>query len=130
MRSYNRYGDYGGGFFGYDSGTTFLVVVVVLAVISLGVVGCRSYLKEDSVVVHVTGKESVNTHDGHEYRIYTEEGTFVMKDSLFKTRFRTGDEYGRIKPDHVYRCNKFGWRIPVFSSFENLLKCREVTEIQ
>lgn len=103
-----------------------LVAVVVVALCAIIVGGCSSYYGEDSVVLRVRDKESVSTDSGHEYRVYSDKGTFVMKDSIIKGRTATGDDYGKIVRGHTYRCTKIGWRIPLFSEFENLIKCNEV----
>lgn len=98
------------------------VAAVLLAMIPL----ILSYSALTPVTINVTGKESINTGDGHEYRVYTDKGTFVMKDSIVRPRFNTADEYGRIKVGTVYTCDSFGWRVPLFSMFENLKDCDPV----
>lgn len=104
------------------------IALILAGVLLVGGCGAcaTSYYKEDSVRVHVNGKESVNTGDSHEYRIYTDQGTYVMSDSLIKGRTATGDDYGKIKVGRTYDCKKQGFRIPVLSEFENLLWCKEV----
>jgi hypothetical protein len=105
-----------------------LIALVVFAVLALVGVGCSSYAKTDSVTVFVKDKESVNTSDGHEYRVYTDVGTFVMKDSFIHPRFDTADEYATLYEGQRYDCEKFGWRIPLFSAFENLINCKPAQE--
>ena len=95
-------------------------------VLLLSAIAGAGYYRDSTVLIAVTGKESVNTKNGHEYRIYTKDETYVMKDSLIKGRFRTSNDYGRLEAGHTYRCEAFGWRIPLFSSFKNLHDCAEV----
>lgn len=98
---------------------------ILLCALLLG--GCVAYNQDSTVTLKVTGKESVNTQDGHEYRIYAEDEVYVMKDNLVKGRFRTANDYARIKEGKTYSCTSNGWRIPVFSTFKNLRDCQEVT---
>lgn len=101
-----------------------IIACAVAAVVMLFVgLVAESYYHKAPVTITVTGKESVNTHDGHEYRVYTDQGTYVMSDSLVYTRFRTADEYGRLIVGKTYRCTSFGMRVPLFSSFKNLMDC-------
>lgn len=103
-----------------------LAIPIVLFVGGCGFAVFGGYYKDSTVTVRVNDKESVSTDSGHEYRIYTNQGTYVMADSLIKGRFRTGDEYGALRRGHVYTCKAFGWRVPFFSKFKNLYKCEFV----
>lgn len=109
------------------SGSTIIAICAILAVMVLGGIGCADYLQDSPQRVSVTGKESVSTGDGHEYRIYADDEIYVMADSIFKGRFRTGNDYARIQPGHTYECTKFGWRVPLFSMMQNIRNCKEVT---
>lgn len=104
------------------------IIAFVLLIVAVG--GCTSYNKTETIQnVMVTGKESVTTSNSeggsdHEYRVYTNKGTFVVKDSLWHTRFNSADVYGRLKEGQTYDCVVYGWRIPFFSSFKNILSCK------
>lgn len=100
-------------------GIAALILVLVI------VVG-TSYYHDSTVRVAVTGKESVNTSDGHEYRIYANDEVYVMEDSIIKGRFRTANDYARLQPHHTYECKAWGWRVPLLSMFKNLRDCKEV----
>jgi hypothetical protein len=92
--------------------------------LALGGVGCSSYLNDSQVTIKVMDKESVAVEGGHEYRVYTDTETYVMKDSIFKGRFRTSNDYAHLVTGQTYTCTAFGWRVPLFSMFENLRDCR------
>ena len=109
------------------SGCGIAVVLTLVLLVIGGFAGCSSYLKDEPATIQVTGKESVSVDGGHEYRVYTEDETYVMADSLFKGRFRTSNDYAKVQEGHTYRCTKFGWRVPLFSMFENIRDCTEVT---
>lgn len=120
---------YGGGY--RSSNTPVIIALLVFAVIAVcGIFGCSSYLKDSPVTITVTGKESVSTDSGHEYRVYTNDETYVMKDSIFKGRFRTSNDYAKLQRGHTYTCTKFGWRVPLLSWFENIRDCKETPSLR
>lgn len=109
-----------------ENGFVTVVGVVIAAVLAVALIGGGVYVyaQTDPVTVTITDKESIPNNDaGHEYRVYTDQGTFVMKDSLVHPRFDTADEYGALEPGQTYDCEKYGFRIPLLSSFENLINC-------
>lgn len=125
-RPSRRYGGYNNRSAGASGawivGILAFVAVVVVALLILLI---SSYSKTSPVTFKITSKEAVPTDSGHEYRVYTNQGTFKVGDSIVHPRFNSADVYGRLKPGHSYTCKSWGWRIPVFSSFKNLTDCRE-----
>lgn len=104
------------------------IAVIVALVVLFGVVlVAGGYFSKDPVHIKVTGKESVSTgsDNKHEYRVYTDKGTYVVSDSLVYLRFNSADEYGKLLVGHTYDCKSYGFRIPLTSSFKNLLDCHE-----
>lgn len=100
--------------------------LVAIGLVGLLLIAAGSYYNDDPVRLTVTGKESVNTNDGHEYRIYADDEVYVMEDSIAKGRFRTANDYAKIEVGKTYSCTKFGARVPIFSMFENLRDCHQV----
>ena len=75
-----------------------LGIAVIIGVLVLVVWPFTNYQSHKTQTVTVCDKERAATGSGGEYRIYTDKGTFVMKDSwLGGTRFDTADAYGKIK---------------------------------
>lgn len=73
----------------------------------------------------ITSKESVARDSEHEYRVYTEQcGTLSVKDSWLKMRFNSADVYGSIQEGKTYEVTTMGFRIPLISSFPNILEVR------
>lgn len=97
------------------------IVLVLLCGLVIG--GCMGYAQTSSVTFTVEDKESVTTQDGHEYRVYTTQGTFKVADSWVHPRFNSSEVYGRLKDGRSYRCEVYGWRVPVLSQFKNILSC-------
>lgn len=112
----------------YQQTWVWITGLVALVAAIICVLVASSYYSVSPVTVTVTDKESINTNDGHEYRVYTDKGTYVIADSLIRTQFNSADVYGRLKAGYTYTCNAYGWRVPVFSSFKHLQKCSEVSK--
>lgn len=105
-----------------------VIAIIVALLLVVGIGSCAvSYYGDDQVRVTIKQKESVNTQDGHEYRVYTDQGTFIMGDSLIKGRLDTADEYGALEEGKTYNCEAYGFRVPLFSSFKNLHSCTPAT---
>lgn len=104
-------------------GVWAVVVGVVIGVIILAGVLYASYSHETTVLVKVCSKEAVATSKGgHEYRVYTSNGTYVVKDHFIDgTRFNSADVYGRLVAGKSYALTVYGWRIGVFSMFQNII---------
>jgi hypothetical protein len=107
-----------------DRVVVFGLIALALIIIGLGIKGCAGYYDDSPITLKVTGKESVNTTDGHEYRVYSDNEVYVMGDSLLKGRFRTANDYARLQIGQTYTCTSWGWRIPITSSFKNIRDCR------
>jgi hypothetical protein len=95
-----------------------VVLVLLVAIIPL----YHSYKQEHVVRTTICGKEAVPTgNSGHEYRVYTSDGTFKVTDHVVNgARFSSADTYGRIRPGKVYDLKVYGWRIGILSKFKNI----------
>jgi hypothetical protein len=71
----------------------------------------------------VTDKDRTTNAEGvSQTRIYTENcGTFEVTDSILDGRFNSADMYGSLKPGATYDFTTRGLRIPVLSSFPNII---------
>lgn len=101
-----------------------LVVLGVIGSIIFAVVGANRVEEKSCTVV---SKESVaNQETGHEYRVYTEQcGTLTVADTLIKMRFNSADTYGSLKEGETYNMTLMGFRMPLFSQFQNILEARK-----
>lgn len=58
---------------------------------------------------------------GHQYRVYTNVGTFRISDTVVDgARFNSADLYGRLQPGKTYQLTYYGWRSGFLSSFPNI----------
>lgn len=113
---------------------TIALTVAILGIIVCGV-GCMiGYYKSEWVTITVTEKERVmdrHSQDGSvssRYLIWSEDETFENTDTLLKGKFNSSDLYGQLKVGNTYDCEVYGWRNGFFSSYRNLVRCKELVD--
>lgn len=85
-----------------------------------------SYFISDTVETRITDAQMTKV-DGR-FMIATEYRPFVNYDARYRFKFNSGtvqNEAIRLKGKLV-RIRKYGWRIPVYSSYENVISIREM----
>jgi Protein of unknown function (DUF1523). len=103
---------------------------VKIRVILIGIVACillvlYSYFVADSIVTRVTDAQMTKV-DGR-FMIATEFRPFVNYDARYRLKFNSGTvQNDAIKlRGKIVRIKKYGWRIPIFSMYENVVKIEE-----
>ena len=106
-----------------------IIIILVLAVF-LGGSALVSF-NDHTYVVEVTDKERVNYSDSGKYLIYAQEdnNTLVLKntDSLLRGKFNSSDIYAELEIGKTYEFTVVGYRIPILSSYENIIEYKEIT---
>ncbi len=95
------------------------IVVCILAVL-------YSYFIPDTITTKITDAQMTKV-DGR-FMIATEDRPFVNYDAGYRFKFNSGtiqNEAIRLK-GKVVKIRKYGWRIPIFSRYENVVKIIEV----
>ena len=102
----------------------WLVVLIAMAAIIL--LFFYSYFVSDSVRTKITDAQ-MNKVDGN-YMIATEYRPFRNHDARYRFKFDSGtiqNDAIRLKGKEVI-IKKYGWRIPLFSEYENVVAIEEV----
>lgn len=102
----------------------FKAILTVIAVCILTIV--YSYFVADTIQTKVTDAQMTKV-DGR-FMIATEDRPFVNEDVWYRCKFDSGtvqNDAIRLK-GKVVRIKKYGWRIPFFSRYENVVKIEEV----
>lgn len=60
------------------------------------------------------------------YLIYTDHGVFRNDDAGWFVKFNSSDVYGNLDVGKRYRMKVYGWRIPIFSMYPNIVRVEEV----
>ena len=63
------------------------------------------------------------------YLIYTDHGVFRNDDAGWHVKFNSSDVYGNLDKGKRYRMKVYGWRIPIFSMYPNIVRVEEVTPV-
>ena len=99
----------------------------LLFAILIGIVlALYSYFWADTVTTRITDAQMTKV-DGR-FMIATEYRPLVNEDAKYRFKFDSGtvqNEAIRLK-GKVVRIKKYGWRIPVVSLYENVVKIEEV----
>jgi len=104
-----------------------------IKIILLGIVACillvmYSYFVADTIVTRITDAQMTKV-DG-KFMIATEFRPFVNYDAKYRFKFNSGTvQNDAIKlRGKTVRIKKYGWRMPIFSMYENVVKIEEVKE--
>ena len=101
-----------------------------IKVILLGIVTCillvmYSYFVADTIVTRITDAQMTKV-DG-KFMIATEYRPFVNYDARYRFKFNSGTvQNDAIKlRGKTVKIKKYGWRITIFSMYENIVKIEE-----
>ena len=104
-----------------------------IKIILLGIAACfllvmYSYFIADTIVTRITDAQMTKV-DG-KFMIATEYRPFVNYDAKYRFKFNSGTvQNDAIKlRGKMVKIKKYGWRIPIFSMYENVVKIKEVKE--
>lgn len=95
------------------------IAVCILAVL-------YSYFVADTIMTRITDAQMTKV-DGR-FMIATEARPFVNYDAKYRFKFNSGtvqNDAIRLR-GKVVKIKKYGWRMPVFSLYENVVKIEEV----
>ena len=125
-------------FEGLGSRTVGGLVLAALAVLAIGKIA--PHFDRDTYVATVTDKERVIQQSGEDgiksrYLIFTEleDGTtkvFQNSDSWLELKFRSSDVYGQLKEGETFEFETYGWRVPLFSWYENIKSVTSVPSFE
>ncbi len=115
------------------SGKNLLVFLLIVLVGGATGFLIGSYYSPKEYLVTVTDKDIKNSSDDSKYLVFTElengeTRVFSVQDSLIKWRFDSSDDYAEIEIGKTYRVEVIGWRIPLFSQYENIIECYQVID--
>jgi hypothetical protein len=103
------------------------IAAAIAVVVLIGVYVYFKDIREQTVTFTVTGTTaSGGGTTGHKYLIFTNKGTFEDTDNLFHAKFSSSDLFGAIRVGHTYTCKVTGFRIPLFSSYKDLITCTDL----
>ena len=91
-----------------------------------------NYATQDTIVATVTEKDRVTQGAGESmssrYLIFTDEGVLQNTDTIFHMKFNSSDVYGSISVGDTCIFETYGWRVPLFSMYPNIISAECVSE--
>jgi uncharacterized protein DUF1523 len=108
----------------FSTRTKIKAILIGIAICILTVL--YSYFVSDTVITKITDAQMTKV-DGR-FMIATEYRPFVNFDAKYRFKFNSGtiqNDAIRLKGKLV-KIHKYGWRIPVFSQYENVVEIEEV----
>jgi hypothetical protein len=102
----------------------FKAILAGIAIVILTVL--YSYFVSDTIMTRITDAQMTKV-DGR-FMVATEDRPFVNFDAKYRFKFNSGtvqNDAIRLK-GKVVRIYKYGWRIPILSMYENIVKVEEV----
>lgn len=102
-----------------------IIIFVILSVLFNSIIGAIFF--QDEIIVKITRMERINNNESSKYLIFTETETFENTDTLLFTKFNSSDLYGKLIVGRIYKLRVYGFRIPLFSMYRNIIEAKEVT---
>ncbi len=102
------------------------VKLILYGIVGLILLVLYSYFVADTVITRITDAQMAKV-DGR-FMIATEEHPYVNEDAKYRFKFNSGNlqnEAIRLKGKTV-RIRKYGWRLPLFSMYQNIVSIDEV----
>ena len=100
-------------------------VIVVAFILLFVFISSIPAMHVETYTVEVTKTEITGDSD---YMVFGKDSatgktlTFTLNDSFWHGNWDTADDYAQLKIGQTYTFKATGWRIPLFSSFPNIIK--------
>lgn len=94
------------------------VIVGLLAIPAL-----IAYNTDEFVTFTVEEKERITSRDNTDskYLIFTDKGVYQNTDTIWYFKFNSSDVYGELKAGETYDAHVYGFRVPFFSWYKNII---------
>ncbi len=63
------------------------------------------------------------------YLIFTDRGVYRNDDAGWFAKFDSSDFYGNLDVGKTYRIKVYGWRIPIFSMYPNIVRMKDMAQV-
>ena len=105
------------------------VGIVILTIVGI-FAGIACNFNDTDYTVIITDKERVNTIDDSRYLVFAEIAStgetivFENTDTLWRFKWNSSDIQGNLKIGEKYTVTVVGWRVPLFSWYQNIIAIR------
>lgn len=107
-----------------------VAIVVILCTIVIIPIKFTSF-NDHEYTVTITDKERVSDDDTSKYLVFAEGDNgdslvFENTDNWFRFKFSSSNLQGEIKEQETYKITVIGYRFPLNSSYENIIKIEKI----
>ncbi|MEY8000538.1 DUF1523 family protein [Clostridium sp. Mt-5] len=110
----------------------FKIGAMIIGIIILsGIFISFPHFFRNTYTVTIASKQIKKQNNSTEYLIYTQIGNgdtrvFKNTNSLLEFKFNSEDVYGGFRINRKYEIKTYGFRIPLLSSYENIIKVKAI----
>lgn len=105
-------------------------IVVMLIICGLAIESVVVFATQKEVVAIVNRCERVVKTDGDsvesKYLVFTDNEVFENTDCWWIFKWNSSDIYGKFLNGHTYRIKVYGYRVPIFSWYRNIVSAQEI----
>lgn len=103
-----------------------IIGLFIFALVGIAVYEIAWFSSGEEITIEVIDKERIVESDSEgktssKYLVFTESETFENTDVLLLGKFNSSDLQGHLKPGRKYKVKVYGWRVPFFSSYRNIV---------
>lgn len=101
-------------------------ITLIIALILLLPTYLYNYTNKKTYTCKVTDKWIKRQGDRDIYIVRCDDKTYKITDLFFKFKFNSSDLYGQLKVGHTYKIKTTGYRVKLFSDYQNINSIKEV----
>lgn len=109
-----------------------IIVLIVLFLLGITLYEVTWYGTREEVTITVTDKERITESHGSgesltvdsKFLVYTESETFENTDVTLLGKWNSSDVQGHLKIGDTYTVIVYGWRMPFWSSYRNIVEIK------
>lgn len=87
-----------------------------------------AYGTHKDTVINVTNTEVKRYNETDKYLVFSDHGVFENTDSLLYFKFDSSDVQNELMNKGKFKITYYGWRVPFFSIYPNILTASPVKE--
>lgn len=95
-----------------------IIICLFLFFLALAIQPCVKYGTAETITITVNNTERI---EQSKYLVFTDDETFQNVDTIWYFKWNSSDVQGKLKPNQTYKVKVYGWRIPFFSSYRNIV---------
>src|SRR5690606_22667275 len=98
------------------------ILAIILSLFFLLGANIVGQFNRDTITAQVVKTERVcSSQEDCKYLVFTDKGVFENTDSLLNFKWNSSDIYGELKAGETYTFHVYGYRIPFFSMYKNIV---------